>query len=205
MVSKGKVIPRNPKTESQTETRLRFRRIQQAVQQWSPELYRRIFNNSIGNLPGFQSLESALKNAPQEDGTLAAIEDISTGNQFGWSSGTIDFGDTNPDEIVITINRASGDYPPGTRLNAFAWVTYDGDWRTESDNEFLFEYTDLVSGASQIDVTLGLSEELTQNESIVLVGVVKQDPPNSFRLSSITQTYAGARGEIQDMKNSGKI
>jgi hypothetical protein len=204
MISREKVIPQDPQTTNQLEQRNRFSRLIAAITSWSPALYQELFDRSVRNLPGFQSLESALNKSLGNDGKFVDAPDIATGNQYGWTSGTIDFGVTNAAEITVTIDGDGQDYPVGTTLHAFAWIDFDGDWRTVDDTQFIYEKVDQAVASDTMSITLSLEDDLIDEVSDSLVSVLVQYPANSPRKKSRTRRSVSQRLEIQDMRSSGE-
>ena len=205
MISREKVTPRDPKTTNQLSNRHKFGRIVSALSSWSPALWQDIFNKSVGQLPGWQSLESSLVPALGSDGKFQPAPDISTGNSFGWESGTIDYGVTDSSQIIVTVNGGSFDYPVDSILHAFAWVDFDGDWRTVDDTQFIYQTFEQSSESNEMSLTLNLDQELVDEVSDSLVHVLVQLPANSPRPTSRTRRRSSLRLEIQDMRSSGKV
>lgn len=54
------VPPSNPQTPAQVLQRNKFSESLNTVRRWSPSIYKTDFNRSVGQLPGFQSMESIL-------------------------------------------------------------------------------------------------------------------------------------------------
>lgn len=93
------VIPSNPQTAPQTLQRHKFQNSLEIVRAIGPTEYQDVWNRSIGQLPGFQSLMSIFLNAIDDDleltappdtllGTLHAPDTYTAGQ--GGASGEID-------------------------------------------------------------------------------------------------------------------
>lgn len=205
MISRQLVIPSNPNSPGQQDQRLKFSRMKQSLATFGRNSYEEVLDRGVGQLPGYQTFENMLLNSLQDDGTLSAIPDVATGNTPGWSGGTIDYGVSNPSDIIVTVQGGTSGYETGTTLHCWAWVDFDGDWRTLDDTQWIYKPFTIVSSQAEIINVLPLDQDLIAVTSQALVYVMVQFPANSPRRRSKTRSILGVRGEIQDMKNSGKV
>lgn len=120
VTARRRVIPANPQTAAQQAQRDRFSVALSAVRGAGPAVYKTDWNRSIGQLPGFQSLQSIfLRAEPQQDdwantppetplGELFPLaqptfEDLLDGTiQIAWNGDTGSNG-TSADEVVILV------------------------------------------------------------------------------------------------------
>ena len=194
------VRPSNPRTPAQQLQRRKFDRTLNTVRSWGPGLYQDYFNRTIGQLAGFQSLESILLGAFKNDGSFEAPADTRTGSAFGWNDGSLDVGDAVNDKTYLDVNRGSGQYPTGTRLHGFFVSSETGDWNDE--DSIVRTYKDSVLQSE--DTTLHLEFDIPDDASgTFLFGCFVEYPANSPSPRSATRWITASHGTIQDMKNNG--
>lgn len=205
MISRELVIPANPNSPGQQEVRSRFSAVKQALKAYTRDSYQEILDRGYGNLPGYQTFEKMLLNSLNIDGTVSPITPVATGNEPGWAGGTIDYGVSNPDDIIITVEGGPSGYTTGTTLHSWLWVDFDGDWRTLEDTDLIYKPFTIVSNQPQIVNVIGLTQNLVDMVSQSLVYWMVQLPANSPRRRSRVSSRASSRIEIQDIRNTGGI
>jgi hypothetical protein len=159
------VPPSNPNTAAQQVQRSKFSVAQSDVRSLGPGIYRDAFNRSIGQLPGFQSLQSIVTKAqtspaeftaPAETrlGTIGAIVDVlavgSAGNfaNLSWE------GDDNP-------------FGAGASVQAFIFPDFNGDPPPINPPKAALQLDSYLSGGFSVD----LSDFAAAGASHALVGV----------------------------------
>lgn len=119
------VPPSNPNTALQQAQRSKFAECLNVIRRWSPSIYQSDFNRSIGQLPGFQSMESILLNQIDAALTFSFVTPINLGllhnpasilthsNDLGnlnftFSTELGDNGTNNDIAVLIAVSTSSG-------------------------------------------------------------------------------------------------
>ena len=194
------VRPSNPRTPAQQLQRRKFDRTLNTVRSWGPGLYQNFFNRTIGQLAGFQSLESILLSAFKNDGSFEAPADTRTGSAFGWSSGDIDFCMTAMNTVTLNWFNNNADYPVGTKFHIFMVYTENGDWQPEDEisREYIVHELTQATDEPSRDIIVPTGEDQQ-----FLLGTFVEHVANSPSPISMTQWYTGYHGDVREMKNNG--
>lgn len=79
VTSRLKVIPSNPNTAAQQTQRTKFAQCQDIVRRLGASVYQGVWNRSVGQLPGFQSMQSIFMNQMDSSFDLTLVNDINLG------------------------------------------------------------------------------------------------------------------------------
>jgi len=113
VTARQKVTPANPQTAAQTAQRNKFATALDGVRQAGPDIYSVDWNRSIGQLPGFQSLQSIFLGAIQPGDTFVAPADTPLGKLHYPLQFTVDPGVASG-EIDLAWSSEAGEIGEGT-------------------------------------------------------------------------------------------
>ena len=193
------VKPSNPRTPAQQAQRRKFSVALEAVRATGQEFYRETFNRTIGQLPGFQALESILLRQMNSDGTFSRGPNINTGSaelpSYLWQ--------LNADELNAGLMKCTADFnddaPEGTKLHMFYIYAPTGDWNDVDD----VVVGHAIEEAGSSDSILYIEEDVpASQDGQILAGTLIEYPSNSPTPRTYTGFGALFNGEIQDMKSS---
>lgn len=152
--ARQKVSPSNPQTGAQQDQRNAFRHAQNLIQDLGQEIYSNDFNRAVGDLPGFQALQSVMTDVTDQDGLVSVPDTINIGSLDGLVNPSLTVSETTPN-VSLSYDADTGEL--GTAQDEVVAAAFKASLESDDSRLVAKSVAQTTRDSGPVDMDLGIA------------------------------------------------